>query len=150
MQHGRIHAAKKISLLDQRPHPIGQVLDLPSAAVHEHDLASGGARTGHGHAERRACASLLEHGAADLDQDGDQDVVAASTTSGEISCWKNADGSGTNWVKQIISLVDENQFGQIFITDTNEQRLLGILEEIPADHKVYRINREAAVEEMEA
>ena len=32
-----------------------------------------------------------------------------------------------NRVKQIISLVAENHFGQIFITDTNESRLLGIL-----------------------
>ncbi|TFH26989.1 MAG: DNA replication and repair protein RecF [Bacteroidia bacterium] len=53
-------------------------------------------------------------------------------------------------VKQIISLVAENQFGQIFITDTNEQRLLGILEEIPADHRVYKISKDAAVVEMEA
>lgn len=52
-------------------------------------------------------------------------------------------------VKQIISLVAENQFGQIFISDTNEQRLLGILKEIPADHKVFRIDAESAVEEME-
>ncbi|MDF1576077.1 MAG: DNA replication and repair protein RecF [Bacteroidales bacterium] len=51
-------------------------------------------------------------------------------------------------VKQIISLVAENQFGQIFITDTNEQRLQGILQEIPADHKVFRINTEARLEEM--
>jgi len=52
-------------------------------------------------------------------------------------------------VKHIISLVAENQFGQIFITDTNEQRLKGILKEIPTDHKVYRITPEARVEEME-
>jgi len=51
-------------------------------------------------------------------------------------------------VKQIISLVAENQFGQIFITDTNEQRLQGILQEIPADHRVFRINSEASLEEM--
>jgi DNA replication and repair protein RecF len=43
-------------------------------------------------------------------------------------------------VKQIISLVAENHFGQIFITDTNEQRLKGILNEIPADHRVYTLN----------
>jgi len=49
-------------------------------------------------------------------------------------------------VKHIISLVAENQFGQIFITDTNEQRLQGILEEIPADHKVFRITPEASFE----
>jgi DNA replication and repair protein RecF len=53
-------------------------------------------------------------------------------------------------VKQIISLVAENQFGQIFITDTNEQRLQGILLEIPAEHKVYRINSDARLEEIEA
>jgi len=53
-------------------------------------------------------------------------------------------------VKQIISLVADNQFGQIFITDTNEQRLLGILEEIPADHRVYMISNDATVIEMEA
>lgn len=53
-------------------------------------------------------------------------------------------------VKQIISLVAENQFGQIFITDTNEQRLQGILQEIPADHKVYRINSDARLEEIKA
>jgi len=51
-------------------------------------------------------------------------------------------------VKQIISLVAENQFGQIFITDTNEQHLQGILKEIPADHKVFRITPEANFEEI--
>jgi len=51
-------------------------------------------------------------------------------------------------VKHIISLVAENQFGQIFITDTNEQRLQGILKEIPADHKVFRITPEASFEEI--
>ena len=53
-------------------------------------------------------------------------------------------------VKQIISLVADNQFGQIFITDTNEQRLMGILEEIPAAHRVFKIGNDAAIEEMEA
>jgi DNA replication and repair protein RecF len=52
-------------------------------------------------------------------------------------------------VRQIISLVAENQFGQIFITDTNEMRLKGILKEIPADHKVYRINQNARIDEIQ-
>jgi DNA replication and repair protein RecF len=43
-------------------------------------------------------------------------------------------------VRQIISLVAENHFGQIFITDTNEQRLKGILDEIPAEHKVFKLD----------
>jgi len=42
-------------------------------------------------------------------------------------------------VKQIISLVAENHFGQIFISDTNEDRMKNILKEIPAEHKVYKI-----------
>ena len=53
-------------------------------------------------------------------------------------------------MKQIIGLVAENQFGQIFITDTNEKRLMGILEEIPADHRVYRIDQGGKLAEMEA
>lgn len=48
-------------------------------------------------------------------------------------------------VKQIIKLVAENNFGQIFITDTNETRLLGILNEIPAEHKVYEIMTDSIV-----
>jgi DNA replication and repair protein RecF len=51
-------------------------------------------------------------------------------------------------VKHIISLVAENQFGQIFITDTSEQRLQGILHEIPADHKVFTITADTRLEEI--
>ncbi len=51
-------------------------------------------------------------------------------------------------VKQIIQLVAENNFGQIFITDTNESRLMSILKEIPADHVVFSI-KEGAVERIE-
>jgi DNA replication and repair protein RecF len=45
-------------------------------------------------------------------------------------------------VKQIIQLVAENRFGQIFITDTNETRMMSILKEIPAEHRVFKITRE--------
>jgi len=51
-------------------------------------------------------------------------------------------------VKQIIGLVAENQFGQIFITDTSEQRLREILKELPADHRIFKITPEARIEEM--
>lgn len=53
-------------------------------------------------------------------------------------------------VKQIINLVAENHFGQIFITDTNETRLLGILKSLPADHRVYRIDHDSSVNLLEA
>jgi DNA replication and repair protein RecF len=52
-------------------------------------------------------------------------------------------------VRQIITLVAENHFGQIFITDTNEQRLMGILKEIPADHSVYKIRLNGEIQIME-
>jgi DNA replication and repair protein RecF len=42
-------------------------------------------------------------------------------------------------VKHIISLVAQNSFGQIFITDTNESRLLGILEELSTEHRIFGI-----------
>jgi DNA replication and repair protein RecF len=42
-------------------------------------------------------------------------------------------------VRQIIRLVADNHFGQIFITDTNEERMASILKEIPAEHRVYQI-----------
>jgi DNA replication and repair protein RecF len=42
-------------------------------------------------------------------------------------------------VKQIIKLVAENHFGQIFISDTNESRMMNILKEIPAEHRVFKI-----------
>jgi DNA replication and repair protein RecF len=53
-------------------------------------------------------------------------------------------------VKQIISLVADNNFGQIFITDTNETRLLGILKSLPADHRVFRIDHNGTVDQLEA
>jgi DNA replication and repair protein RecF len=52
-------------------------------------------------------------------------------------------------VRQIISLVAENHFGQIFITDTNEQRLKGILKEIPADHRVFKLDHEGSFQVLE-
>jgi len=45
-------------------------------------------------------------------------------------------------VTQIIQLVSENQFGQIFITDTHQSRLEKILSELSADFRLFRINKE--------
>lgn len=43
-------------------------------------------------------------------------------------------------VKQIIHLVADNNFGQIFITDTNKDRLDKILKEIHIPYKLFSIN----------
>jgi DNA replication and repair protein RecF len=45
-------------------------------------------------------------------------------------------------VKQLLSLVAENHFGQIFITDTNRERLESVLEEVPIEHQFYTIKND--------
>jgi DNA replication and repair protein RecF len=44
-----------------------------------------------------------------------------------------------NRVKQIIRLVAENEFGQIFITDTNPERIKTILNELTIDYKLFHV-----------
>jgi DNA replication and repair protein RecF len=45
-------------------------------------------------------------------------------------------------VAQIIRLVGNHRFGQIFITDTHQDRLLDILESIKTDYRLFRINED--------
>ena len=40
--------------------------------------------------------------AADMDGDGDLDVLVASTAPAEIAWWENAAGDGTSWAKQVV------------------------------------------------
>lgn len=42
-------------------------------------------------------------------------------------------------VTQIIKLVSEDHFGQIFITDTNQEHLLSILSEIEAEYSLFQV-----------
>jgi DNA replication and repair protein RecF len=50
-------------------------------------------------------------------------------------------------VKQIITLVGNHRFGQIFITDTQQSRLHTILSSFDTDYKLFKIG-EAGVEEI--
>lgn len=43
-------------------------------------------------------------------------------------------------VGKIIQLVSDDQFGQIFITDTNREHLDGILDKMKTTHKIFRID----------
>jgi len=43
-------------------------------------------------------------------------------------------------VRQILKLVNDNSFGQIFITHTNLDRMKGILNELNIDHKLYLVS----------
>jgi len=42
-------------------------------------------------------------------------------------------------VKQIIKLVSDDNFGQIFISHTSEERMKTVLRDIPTDHKLFSI-----------
>jgi len=44
-------------------------------------------------------------------------------------------------VQQLISLVSENNFGQVFITDTSEDRIRRIFDSMDIDHKILTISR---------
>lgn len=45
-------------------------------------------------------------------------------------------------VKQIVKLVADDNFGQIFITDTNQSRLESILKDISIEYKVYNLSND--------
>jgi DNA replication and repair protein RecF len=51
-----------------------------------------------------------------------------------------------NRVKQIIRLVAEHEFGQIFITDTNPGRIGNILNELTTDYKLFRVGLDGVSE----
>ncbi len=46
--------------------------------------------------------------AADLDGDGDLDVVVAADTTSGIAWWENVDGDGLQWTKHVIFAVNHN------------------------------------------
>ncbi len=52
-------------------------------------------------------------------------------------------------VEQIIKLVGNHNFGQIFITDTHQDRLYDILTSHKIDYKLFRINKNAVEEIIE-
>lgn len=49
-------------------------------------------------------------------------------------------------VRQIIQLVNENSFGQVFITDTQQERVENIFKQENIDHKIFQIQEGISVE----
>jgi len=49
-------------------------------------------------------------------------------------------------VEQIIRLVGNHRFGQIFITDTHQDRLQNILSSLDTEHRLFRITGESLIE----
>jgi DNA replication and repair protein RecF len=50
-------------------------------------------------------------------------------------------------VEQLIQLTSENNFGQVFITDTQRERIEHLLDKVNADHRIYHI-RQGVPEEV--
>ena len=48
-------------------------------------------------------------------------------------------------VKQIIKIVSDNNFGQIFITDTNEKRLSELLLEFSVEYNIFNIEKNGII-----
>jgi DNA replication and repair protein RecF len=44
-----------------------------------------------------------------------------------------------NRVRKIIQLVSENSFGQVFITDTQKERIENIFVQVNIDHRIFNI-----------
>lgn len=52
-------------------------------------------------------------------------------------------------VRQILKLVADEAYGQIFITHTNLDRMRSILKELDIEHKLFHVSREAVISEMD-
>jgi DNA replication and repair protein RecF len=50
-------------------------------------------------------------------------------------------------VRQIINLVSENSFGQVFITDTRRQRIEMLFREVQIDHKIFEVSNGEIISE---
>lgn len=50
-------------------------------------------------------------------------------------------------VRQIIKLVAEHQFGQIFITDTNRERIRNVLKDLSIDYKLFQVEPDGVIEQ---
>jgi DNA replication and repair protein RecF len=50
-------------------------------------------------------------------------------------------------VRQIIRLVAEHEFGQIFITDTNRERIKNVLKDLGIDYKLFQVGMDGISEE---
>lgn len=63
---------------------------------------------------------------ADIDGDGDYDIIAAGRYVGAIYWWENADGIGTNWIEHIITDIFADAIS-VFPCDINGDGYMDVL-----------------------
>jgi hypothetical protein len=73
--------------------------------------------------------------AADLDRDGDLDVVSASAYDDEIAWYENTDGAGSFGAQQVISTAADEAFS-VFAADVDRDGDLDVLSASSADDKI--------------
>ncbi len=89
--------------------------DVLSASLHDGTIAWYENLDGQGAFGVQQVISLLTDyprsvSSADLDSDGDLDVLSASATDGKIAWYENLDGQGTFGMQQVISIHDDATF----------------------------------------
>jgi hypothetical protein len=64
---------------------------------------------------------------ADLNSDGDMDILGAAWKSNEISWWENMDGSGTSWTEHVVDVNFDGAWSVYSedIDDDNDMDILG-------------------------
>jgi hypothetical protein len=65
--------------------------------------------------------------AADMDGDGDQDILGAASLGDQIAWWENLDGSGNSWTEHLVSVGYDGAIGAVAadVDGDGDQDLLG-------------------------
>lgn len=74
--------------------------------------------------------------AADIDNDGDMDILGAALYAHDIYWWENVDGSGTNWEEHVVN----HQFGgasSVFAADVNGDGKMDVLGTASQDDDIF-------------
>jgi len=64
--------------------------------------------------------------AADIDGDGDTDLLGAGSIADEIRCWENMDGAGTSWIAHSVS-TGFNGAGSVYTDDFDNDGDLDVI-----------------------